>query len=402
MVVNKAIKTFQEFIKLESASGIILFVMAILALIIANSPLQHFYFSLINLHLSFELGQFTLTKILLHWVNDGLMAIFFLLVGLEIKREVVEGELNSLTKLALPCFAAIGGMLVPAIIYVCFNWNHGVHLTGWAIPTATDIAFALGLLSLLGRRIPISLKIFLTAIAILDDIGAIIIIAIYYTHDLSVLSLILAGICIVILLVLNLSGVRNKASYVLVGFLLWLFVLQSGVHATLAGIILAMVIPIRDKKNPQRSPLREMEHTLHPWVAFAVLPIFAFFNAGVSFSGISLTALTSPVPLGIAFGLFFGKQIGVFGATWLAVKSGVAKLPRNLNWKWIYGVALLCGIGFTMSLFIGSLAFGNVEGSYTALVTVGILVGSLLSGVVGYFFLLYCARTQIIITHKSS
>jgi NhaA family Na+:H+ antiporter len=315
------------------------------------------------------------------------MVIFFFLVGLEIKREILEGELNSLSKFALPGFAAVGGMVIPAIIYAAFNSHHPASLQGWAIPTATDIAFALGILSLLGSRVPVSLKIFLTALAILDDLGAIVIIAIFYTKNISAISLALAGVCMILLLILNLMGVRRIGAYVLVGIIMWICVLKSGIHATLAGVILAMAIPLRDEKDPTISPLRNIEHGLHPWVAFLVLPVFAFFNAGVSYDGISLSTFVHPIPLGIGLGLFLGKQIGVFGAAWLAVKSNFAKLPQGASWSWIYGISLLCGVGFTMSLFIGTLAFNGADQTNAVLVRFGVLVGSFASGLLGYLVL---------------
>lgn len=342
--------------------------------------------------MTFQIGTFALSKPLILWVNDGLMAIFFFLVGLEIKRELMEGELNSLSKFALPGFAAVGGMVVPGLIYAFFNWEVPGYLHGWAIPTATDIAFALGILSLLGSRVPVSLKIFLTALAILDDLGAIVIISLFYTHDMSMLSLALAGLCVIILAILNITGVKQIGAYILVGFILWICVLKSGVHATLAGVILAMAIPLRDKDDPSNSPVRNLEHALHPWVAFLVLPIFAFFNAGVSFEGITLKTFTHSIPLGIAAGLFIGKQLGVFGAAWIAVKAKLAKLPEGASWSWIYGIAMVCGIGFTMSLFIGTLAFNETDKHYAVLVRLGVLLGSLLSGVLGYFILFFKSK----------
>lgn len=394
MVLNRTIKAIQEFIKLESAAGMVLFVMAVLALIISNTPWSDYYRMLLKMPFTIQFGQLELAKPLLMWVNDGLMAIFFFLVGLEIKREVLEGELNSLAKFALPGFAALGGMLVPALFYVAINWGHADYLHGWAIPTATDIAFALGVLSLLGKRVPVSLKVFLTALAILDDLGAIVIIAIFYSHGLSVVSLSLAGICILVLFLLNIWGVKNIGAYIVVGIILWVCVLKSGIHATLAGVILAMAVPLRNKADPTRSPLREIEHALHPWVAFLVLPIFAFFNAGVSFRGIDLELLTNSIPLGISMGLLFGKQIGVFGFSWLAVKLGIAKLPHGATWGWLYGIALLCGIGFTMSLFIGTLAFNEANVHYAVLVRVGVLLGSFTAGILGYILLLLISRNR--------
>jgi NhaA family Na+:H+ antiporter len=313
------------------------------------------------------------------------MAVFFLLVGLEIKREIREGELSSRDQALLPCIAALGGMIVPAVIYAALNWGDDAALRGWAIPTATDIAFALGVLALLGSRVPVSLKVFLTALAIIDDLGAIVIIALFYTANLSVESLALSGIALVVLFALNKMQVMRISAYVLVGVALWVFVLKSGVHATLAGVALAMAIPTRDPDDPERSPLRDIEHRLHVWVAYGILPLFAFANAGVSLAGISLAALFESLPLGIALGLFFGKQIGVFGATWLAVKSGVGRMPEGTNWAQIYGAAILAGIGFTMSLFIGTLAFDGHE--QAAQVRIGVLGGSTVAALIGYFFL---------------
>lgn len=395
MVIKTTIKSIQQFIKLESASGIILFFMAILALILDNSPLQYLYTQMQEVFMSFQIGYFKLGKPLILWVNDGLMAIFFFLVGLEIKREILEGELNTLSKLALPGIAAIGGMVVPAMIFLAFNFYHPEYVQGWAIPSATDIAFALGVLSLLGSRVPSALKVYLTALAILDDLGAIIIIAAFYTKQLSMMSLGFASLAIIALFVLNRLGVRSKAAYLLVGFMLWVFVLKSGVHATLAGVVLAFAIPIREKGNPQVSPLREIEHALHPWVAFLVLPVFAFFNAGVSFSGVTIDTFLHPIPLGIAMGLFFGKQIGVFGFSWLAVKSKLAQLPNKVDWTWIYGVSLICGIGFTMSLFIGTLAYKDLDLHYAVLVRLGVLLGSFAAGLMGYLVLLQHSSRQV-------
>ncbi len=394
MVIDRAIKTIQEFISIEASSGIILLAMAILAIVIDNTYFSGYYNALLSVPVRVELGVVTISKHLVDWVNDGLMAIFFLLVGLEIKREVFEGELNSLAKIILPGFAAIGGMLIPALIYLAINYDDSVSRIGWAIPTATDIAFALGVLTLLGKRVPVALKVFLTALAILDDLGAILIIAIFYTHDLSYISLILAAVCLITLFVFNLSGVRILTPYILVGMVLWVCVLKSGVHATLAGVALAFAIPLRDRKNSDNSPLRDLEHALHPWVAFGVLPIFAFFNAGLSFAGVTLKTFFNPIPLSIALGLFFGKQIGVFGFSWFAVKTKLARLPNGVNWHWLYGVSLLCGIGFTMSLFIGTLAFNEQGTEYAVLVRMGVLVGSFVSGLIGYMILLHKSRNS--------
>lgn len=387
------LKSLREFIKLESSGGIVLFTAAVIAIIIDNSPWHIYYQRLFNEPMSFHIGAFSLSKPLLMWINDGFMTIFFLLVGLEIKREMLEGELSQFNKAMLPVIAAIGGMVVPALIYIFFNAGDKVALRGWAIPAATDIAFALGILSLLGKRLPVSLKLFLTAFAIIDDIGAIIIIAVFYTKHISLLSLFIASIMVLALVLLNRFRVRYLAPYLVVGFILWVSVLNSGVHATLAGIILAFTIPLRDDKHPKKSPLRYLEHLLHPWVAFAILPLFAFANAGVSFSGVTLSELFSSVPLGIAAGLFFGKQIGIWGATMLAVKLKISKMPKGASSLGIYGVSLIAGVGFTMSLFIGSLAFGH-EAHYPAMVRMGVIMGSILSGVLGYFVLSLRYREQ--------
>jgi NhaA family Na+:H+ antiporter len=332
-----------------------------------------------------QVGDLSIAKPLLLWINDGLMAIFFLLVGLEIKREIREGELAARDQALLPCIAALGGMIVPAVIYAALNWGDAQQMRGWAIPTATDIAFALGVLALLGSRVPVALKVFLTALAIIDDLGAIVIIALFYTHGLSLESMVLAAVALAVLLALNLMHVVRVSVYVLVGIALWVFVLKSGVHATLAGVAIAMAIPMRNPKDPEQSPLIDLENKLHIWVAYGILPLFAFANAGVSLAGLSFTSLFETLPLGIAIGLFLGKQVGVFGATLLAVKSGLSRMPEGTTWPQIYGAALLAGIGFTMSLFIGTLAFNAPE--QAAQVRLGVLGGSLTSAIVGYLFL---------------
>jgi len=391
-MIKKTLKAIVEFIKLETAGGIILFFFALIAIVMSNSPLLHVYTELRRLSFNLTLGSLVLSQTLLHWVNDGFMAIFFLLVGLEIKREVVCGELNTSAKLALPAFAALGGMLFPAIIYLIINYQDPIAARGWAIPCATDIAFALGVLSLLGKRIPIGLKVFLTALAILDDLGAIIIIAIFYTDHLVYSALLFALVCIFILLCLNLFRVYRVLPYLLVGSFLWFFVFRSGIHPTLAGVALAFTIPIKNHINPNYSPLRRLEHALHPWVAFLILPLFAFFNAGVSFSGISWHTFIEIIPLGIGMGLLLGKQLGVMLASWIAIKLGFAKLPHGVNWFWLYGIALICGIGFTMSLFIGSLAFDHIGHQYSASVRLGVIMGSLLSGIIGYGVLNFLSK----------
>jgi len=382
---------YREFVKLESASSILLLVATVLALWMSNSALQPFYHWLVHHPISISPLSFEI-KSLEFWVNDGLMAIFFLTVGLELKREMQEGQLADLSQVALPTIAAIGGMAVPALIYVAFNWGNSITLTGWAIPSATDIAFSLGVLALLGSRVPLSLKIFLMALAIIDDLGAILIIALFYGHDLHLSYLAFAAALLVIPSILyHWKGVTSLVLYLIIGLLLWFFVLKSGIHATLAGVALAFVIP-NVKDSHGHSPLHRMEHILHPWVAFGILPIFAFANAGVSFEGMQLSILLEPVPLGIVLGLFLGKQLGVFGFTWLSVKLGLAELPNRATWLTIYGVATLCGIGFTMSLFIGSLAFTVDE--YMNQVRLSVLLGSLISAVVGYLILLAATSGQ--------
>jgi NhaA family Na+:H+ antiporter len=378
----------QRFLAQESAAGILLILATLLALLCSNSFVAPVYQNLLHLPVELRVGQLHLDKTLYHWVNDGLMAIFFLLVGLEVKREILQGHLSSLSQVALPGFAALGGMLVPAAIYILFNQTNPRALAGWAIPTATDIAFALGVLSLLGRRVPASLKIFLMALAIIDDLGAILIIALFYTSGLSLLSLGVALAAMLLLVLLNRAGVANKIPYLLLGIVLWTSVLKSGVHATLAGVALAFTIPltIRDRNGGEESPLRELEHLLHPWVAFLILPLFAFVNAGVALRGISISQMAGAVPMGIMGGLFIGKQLGVFGFSWLAIKLRLAKLPAQCNWRQLYGVSLLTGIGFTMSLFIVSLAFVD-DTLFLYTDKLAILLGSLLSGTAGYLLL---------------
>ena len=375
----------EEFFRLEAAGGVLLVIASIVALVWANSPWHALYTGLLNVPVGVRLGSLALDKPLLLWINDALMAIFFLLVGMEIKREVLQGELSSVQQAALPVVAAVGGMLGPALVYSVINWGDPVTMHGWAIPTATDIAFSLGVLALLGARAPSSLKIFLLALAIIDDLGAIVIIALFYTEDLSLLSLELAGGGLVALLVLNLAGVRRIAPYALVGIFLWVCVLNSGVHATLTGVALGFAVPLRGAKDSGESPLRHLEHALHPWVTYGILPIFAFANAGVPLSGVSLSSLVQPVTLGSALGLFLGKQIGVMGTTWTAVRLGIGSVPTGASWLQFYGLALLTGIGFTMSLFIGTLAFKDPE--LNDAVRIGVLAGSLVCAVAGYVVL---------------
>jgi Na+:H+ antiporter, NhaA family len=373
------------FLHHEAAGGLVLVVAALLALLASNSPLEWLYDGFLNTPVSVRVGPLALDKSLLHWINDGLMAIFFFLVGLEIKRELLQGELSTFGQAALPVVAAIGGMVVPAVIYVGINTGDPAALRGWAIPTATDIAFAVGVLALLGPRIPASLKIFLLALAIIDDLGAIAIIALFYTDNLSLLSLGLALAGIIVLTVLNVRGVTRLAPYLLTGLFIWVCVLKSGVHATLAGVAVALAIPLTGTSDDKPSVLEQLEDSLHPWVAFAVLPLFAFANAGVSLQGIALDDLLEPIPLGIAAGLFAGKAIGIFGATWIAVMGGLAHRPDGATWLQILGVAWLGGIGFTMSLFIGMLAFPDP--SEAAALRLGVLAGSILSAVAGYLAL---------------
>ncbi len=379
------IATIREFLKLEAAAGIVLVISAVLALVMANTFLAPFYQVFLDVPVVVQVGALKLAKPLLLWVNDGLMAIFFFLVGLEIKREVLQGELSSWSQASLPGFAALGGMAVPALVYVLINLGDPETLRGWAIPAATDIAFALGVLALLGSRVPAALKIFLLALAIMDDLGAIVIIAVFYTADMSLISLGLAAVGMVILACFNIFGVVRLAAYVMVGLAVWVCVLKSGVHATLAGVAVAFFIPLRAKTEEGESPLEHLEHMLHPWVAFAILPFFAFANAGISLEGLTLASLLAPVPLGIAAGLFIGKQIGVFGFAYGAVRLGLARLPQGVSWLQIYGLSLLTGIGFTMSLFIGTLAFDDLEQATG--VRLGVLLGSLLSAFGGYLLL---------------
>ncbi|MGB6976466.1 MAG: Na+/H+ antiporter NhaA [Gammaproteobacteria bacterium] len=382
------ISAIRSFIRLESSSGIILLSAAILSFLINNSPFSTFYNTLLQTPINIHLSTFHFAKPILFWINEGLMALFFLLAGLEIKCELWGGELDSFRKIALPGSAALGGMLMPALIYVLFNWYDGVGLRGWAIPTATDIAFSLGILTLCGRRVPLALKVFLTALAIFDDLGAIIIIAIFYTATIYWLAMLMSLLCLGVLFALNRLGIKQLWPYLLVGVLLWLSILGSGIHATLAGVALAFTIPLEgDGVKIIRSPVRRLEHLLHPWVAFGVLPLFGLANAGVSFANVRWGDWLNPITLGVIVGLFVGKQIGVLGASWLIIKSGYATLPNNTNWRGIYGVALICGIGFTMSLFIGGLAFSGFDGNHEKLVRMGVLVGSMLSGLTGYFVL---------------
>ncbi len=383
-----------NFFKLESASGIILMFAAVLALMCANTPLQTYYALFLDTPVEIRIGSLEIAKPLLLWINDGLMAVFFFLIGLELKRELIEGELSDKRNIILPGVGAIGGMVVPAMIYMYFNAEDSTAMVGWAIPTATDIAFALGVLSLLGSRVPTAIKIFLTSLAIFDDIGAIIIIAVFYTANISLTALIVVSCCILILAVLNKRNTESKSLYLLIGIVMWAAMLKSGVHATLAGVVLAMFIPIRSKTNRNHSPLKSLEHDLHSVVAFFVLPIFAFANAGISFSGVGAEQIFHSVPLGIALGLFIGKQIGIFGISWVAIKLNLTKLPTGMSWGSLYGTAALCGIGFTMSLFIGSLAFEESGVNLLFDERLGIIIGSLASGILGYLVLRASLRSN--------
>ncbi len=381
--------TIKNFLRMESAGGIVLMAAAALALIAANTGAASLYAYFLDTPVEIRVGALQIAKPLFLWVNDGLMAIFFFLVGLELKREFLEGELSRPANVMLPAIGAVGGMLVPVAFYLVLNQGDESAMRGWAIPAATDIAFALGILTLLGSRVPVSLKVFLVSLAIFDDLGAIVIIAIFYSADLSMSALIIALVCLAILAVMNWRGVMSVSSYVFVGLIMWTAVLKSGVHATLAGVALAAFIPMRDPDDERHSPLRELEHDLHQVVAFGVLPMFAFVNAGIDLAGVGIADLLHSVPLGIAAGLFLGKQLGIFVLCFLAIKLGIARLPDGAGWGGLYGVSILCGVGFTMSLFIGSLAFENtiIEQSMVFDERLGIILGSLLSGIVGYIVL---------------
>jgi len=389
-MINYITKPFRWFFKLEAASGLILLISAIIALIISNSPLSNLYFQTLEKYLFIGINNFGIKLSILHWINDALMAIFFFFVTLEIKREFLQGELSNPKQALLPIIAAVGGMLVPALFYIFINLSNPETLNGWAIPSATDIAFSLGVLSLLGSRVPISLKVFLTALAIIDDLGAIVIIAFFYTGDLSIKYLLLIFLAFISLLVLNKLNIKKFVPYLLVGLFLWFFTHESGIHATIAGVLLACVIPHR-KKEKDYSLLMKIEHSISPYVAFGIMPLFALANAGVSLKGISLSSFTSTVPLGIVIGLFFGKQIGVFLFSFISIKLKIATMPNNSDWLKLYGVGILTGIGFTMSLFVGNLAFvENIQ--YMDGVKIGVLTGSFLSTIVGYMLLLITSR----------
>jgi len=382
-----------RFFQLEAAGGLLLIAAAALALIINNSPLSWLYNAFLDVPVVAQIGAVKIAKPLLLWINDGMMALFFLLIGLEVKREVLEGHLSKPSQIVLPGTAAIGGMVVPALIFWAMNTGDAAAMNGWAIPMATDIAFALGVLALLGKRVPVSLKLFLMTLAIIDDLGAIVVIALFYSGELSNLSLLIAGAAIVALITMNRLGVLKLGPYLLIGLVLWVCVLKSGVHATLAGVVLAFCIPMR-APNQKSSPLLTLEHALHPWVAYGILPLFAFANAGVSLTGVTLESFTHHVPMGIAAGLLLGKTLGVFGLTWLAIKVGIAKLPTGANWGQVLGVSILCGIGFTMSLFVGSLAYDPATSAYAGEDRMGILTGSILAAFIGYAVMAVSSRNS--------
>jgi NhaA family Na+:H+ antiporter len=389
-MINVLTKPFKEFFKLESASGLVLLFAAAVALILSNSNFDTVYFNTLQKYINLGIGSFSLKLSVIHWINDVLMTVFFFLVSLEIKREIVQGELSNPKQALLPIIGAVGGMAVPAAIYIVININSPDTLNGWAIPSATDIAFSLGVLSLLGKKVPISLKIFLTALAIIDDLGAIVIIAFFYSGNVEIYYLLLMVAAVLVLVILNKLNVRSFIPYLLIGILLWEFTHQSGIHATIAGVLLALLIP-HDKKDKNKSLLLRLEHSIAPYVAFGIMPLFAFANAGVSLEGISFATLLKPVPLGILCGLFFGKQIGVFLFAYISVKLNLAQKPNNSNWTALYAVSVLTGIGFTMSLFVGNLAFANSP-MYLDGVKIGVLGGSLLSTVLGYFLLRFSTK----------
>ena len=376
-----------EFFKWKSAGGVLLIVSALMAMVFANTPLKIYYQLLLSTPVEVRVGSLELAKPLLLWINDGLMAVFFFLVGLELKRELLEGELADKRNIILPGVGAIGGMLVPALIYLYFNYDDPVAAQGWAIPAATDIAFALGVLTLLGPRVPLSIKIFLTSLAIFDDIGAILIIAFFYTSKISLSALLIVGLCLPILAFLNKRNIIATSPYIFIGAIMWVATIKSGVHATLAGVLLAMFIPMRCKTDENFSPLKNLEHDLHAAVVFFILPMFAFANAGIDFSSVGADALFHDVSVGITLGLFFGKQFGIFGICWLFIKLKIASLPQGMDWARLYGTAALCGIGFTMSLFVGSLAFEETGVNLLFDERLGIILGSLISGLAGYFIL---------------
>ena len=376
-----------KFFKMESAGGLTLMFAAVLAMVLANTPLYPYYAGFLKIPIEVRIGALHIAKPLLLWINDGLMSVFFFLIGLELKREIMEGELSEKKNIILPGLGAVGGMVAPALIYVWFNGGDPAALRGWAIPAATDIAFALGILSLLGSRVPVSIKVFLTSLAIFDDMGAILIIALFYTAEIDMMALTVALACIPILALMNAKKVVAQSAYITVGIIMWTAMLKSGVHATLAGVVLAMFIPMTDPRDPENSPLKVLEHDLHVTVAFFILPVFAFANAGIRFAGMGADQILHPVPGGIALGLFAGKQAGIFGICWMAIRAGFTRLPRGMSMASLYGASALCGVGFTMSLFIGSLAFDGGGATKLFDERIGIVLGSLVSGIAGYLVL---------------
>lgn len=391
---HSPMELLRNFFKLDSAGGILLVIMAVLAMIFANSPLFSLYNGFLNLPVHVQFGDLKIAKPLVLWINDGLMAMFFFLTGLEVKREMIEGELSTPSQVMLPGVAAVVGIAVPATIYYFFNNGDPIASRGWAIPSATDIAFAVGIFSLFKTRVPLSLKLFLLSVAIFDDIGAIIIIALFYSSDLSTVSLIVASLGLTVLLLLNLRNIRHRSVYIIVSVVVWVAVLKSGVHATLAGFACALFIPLRLKDTNDHPMLVELEHGLKPWVNFLILPLFAFANAGVNLAGVTLDSVTKPIPLGIALGLFLGKQFGIFSISYITIKLRLARLPQGANWWQFYAVCVLCGIGFTMSLFIGALAFENQPEPYGTEVKLGVLIGSLASALVAAGMLMVSPRVS--------
>ncbi|MDE3995358.1 Na+/H+ antiporter NhaA [Glaesserella parasuis] len=395
------IQHIRKFLQLESASGILLLAFAMLAMLFANTPLKDLYFDFLSMPVSIQIGLFSIHKPLLMWVNDGFMAVFFVLIGLEVKREMMVGAISSYQRAIFPAIGALGGMIVPALVFTLINSDSPEFQQGWAIPMATDIAFALGVLGLLGKRVPFALKIFLLALAIIDDLGAIVVIAIFFSHELSTTALISAVIAITALIIMNRMRVTAICAYMVVGLILWASVLKSGVHATLAGVIIGFCVPLKGKNGEE--PLAHFEHILAPWCSFVILPLFAFSNAGVSLAGLSLSTLFSPLTMGVALGLLVGKTLGVFSFSFLAVKLGIAQLSEGINFKQIFAVSILCGIGFTMSMFLAGLAFGEDEadGQFISLARLGILIGSGISAVLGYYLLKLCTMPNIHINNLS-
>ncbi|AMW16443.1 Na+/H+ antiporter NhaA [Glaesserella parasuis] len=395
------IQHIRKFLQLESASGILLLAFAMLAMLFANTPLKDLYFDFLSMPVSIQIGLFSIHKPLLMWVNDGFMAVFFVLIGLEVKREMMVGAISSYQRAIFPAIGALGGMIVPALVFTLINSDSPEFQQGWAIPMATDIAFALGVLGLLGKRVPFALKIFLLALAIIDDLGAIVVIAIFFSHELSTTALISAVIAITALIIMNRMRVTAICAYMVVGLILWASVLKSGVHATLAGVIIGFCVPLKGKNGEE--PLAHFEHILAPWCSFVILPLFAFSNAGVSLAGMSLSTLFSPLTMGVALGLLVGKTLGVFSFSFLAVKLGIAQLSEGINFKQIFAVSILCGIGFTMSMFLAGLAFGEDEadGQFISLARLGILIGSGISAVLGYYLLKLCTMPNIHINNLS-